>query len=89
MRTQDGQQQRLPMSHTHGKDTSKTLLDTDMYIDVDRSQTRRSRGGRWPIPARVGDMPDRRVLGQHAPWSNMPFRRLCHSVFRTPKLLCF
>jgi hypothetical protein len=45
LRTRDGQQQRLPMSHTHGKDTSKALLDTDMYIDVDRSQTRRSRGG--------------------------------------------
>jgi hypothetical protein len=48
MRTRDGQQQRLPMTYTQGKDTSKALLDTDMYIDVDRSQTRCSRGGRWP-----------------------------------------
>jgi hypothetical protein len=47
MRTRDGQQQ-LPMSHTQGKDTSKALLDTDMYIDVDSSQTRCSRGDRWP-----------------------------------------
>ena len=39
MRTQGGQQQRLIMSHTQGKDTNKALLDTGMYID--NSSTRR------------------------------------------------
>lgn len=48
MRTRDGQQQRLLMSHTQGKDTNKALLNMDIYIyiriGVARSQTRCSRG---------------------------------------------
>lgn len=46
MRTRDGQQQWLLMSHTQGKDTNKALLNMDIYIriGVDRSQTRCSRG---------------------------------------------
>jgi hypothetical protein len=35
------------MSHTKGKDTSKALLDTDIYINVDKSQTRGNKGGLW------------------------------------------
>jgi hypothetical protein len=31
------------MSHAWKEDTSKALLDTDMYIDVDRSQTAQQR----------------------------------------------
>jgi len=64
MRTHDAQQKRLPMSHTK-KDTSKAVLDTDMYIYVDDSQTKGSRGGswswscgaHWPFPAHVGSQP--------------------------------
>lgn len=42
------------MSFPQGRNICKAFLDTDMYIDVDGSQT---------IPTRVGDMPGTALSG--------------------------